>query len=148
MPEPELILCDTSVVAVLDRAIAQPELLEAWPDAARERLDHAVLAMSVITLAETRAGWLHANWGERRVAAAQLRLSSYASIPVDRGALDVWPALSAASRSRGWNASHNDLWIAATAIAHQLPLASCDRDHTRIERDDLELIHLPVGRSA
>lgn len=144
MPEPELILCDTTVVGLLDRALAHPEMLAAWPDASRQRLDNAVLAVSVITLAETRAGWLHAGWGERKVASAELRLSAYASIPVDRGALDVWPELSAASLSRGWNVSHNDLWIAATAIAHELPLASCDGDHVRIERDDLELIHLPV----
>lgn len=144
MAEPELILCDTSLVGVLDRAAARPDSIGHWPADVRDRLDQSVLAISVVTEAEVRAGWLHGKWGERRIANAELRLRAYAAIPVDRGALDVWPGLSAAGLGGGWNVSHNDLWIAATAISHALPLASCDGDHRRIEHDGLELIFLPV----
>lgn len=144
MPDTELIICDTSVVGVVERAATKPERIAHWPDEDRSRLDGAVLAISVVTEAEVRAGWIYAGWGERRTAAAELRLFAYVSIPVDRRVLDVWPELHAAGRASGWNVGHNDLWIAATAIALGLPLASCDSDHQRIEDERLDLLYLPV----
>lgn len=69
------------------------------------------------------------------------------SIPVDGEALHTWPELSAAGLRGGWNLSHNDLWIAATAISVGVPLASCDGDHLRIDDDRLDLIFLPVEPS-
>lgn len=143
MVDPEVIVCDTSLVGVLDRAAADPERTAHWVDAIRSRLDRAVLAISVVTDAEVRAGWRYAGWGAPRIAAAELRLLAYLAIPVDRGALDAWSELSAECKRRGLSMSDNDLWIAATAVSRNLPLASCDTDHRRIDDPRLEVLFLP-----
>ena len=145
MGKPEVILCDTSLVGVIDRSAGDPTRIAHWPPRDRDRLDRAVLAISVVTEAEVRAGWTYASWGERRVADAELRLRAYVSVPVDRATLDEWSRLSAANKSGGWNISDNDLWIAATAIAHGLPLATSDGDHHRIAEQSLELLFYPVA---
>ncbi len=142
MPEPEVIVCDTSLVAVLERASAEPIRLAHWSEDMRARLDRAVLAISVVAEAEMRAGWAYANWGRRRVAAAELRLRAYLTIPVDRDTLEAWSQLSAESKANGWNVSDNDLWIAATSLSRGLPLATCDGDQRRIVASGLEVIFL------
>jgi predicted nucleic acid-binding protein len=51
--EPETIVCDTSFIGVHERAGGvRPN----WPQAVVDRLDAAVLAISVISLAEVRVG--------------------------------------------------------------------------------------------
>lgn len=143
MADPEVIVCDTSLVGVLDRAAADANRTAHWPEAIRSRLDRAVLAISVVTDAEVRAGWRYAGWGAPRIAAAELRLLAYLAIPVDRVALDTWSELSAECRRGGLNITDNDLWIAATAVSRNLPLASCDADHRRIDDSRLEVLFLP-----
>ncbi len=91
-------MCDTSLVAVLERASAEPTRLAHWSEDMRARLDRAVLAISVVAEAEMRAGWAYANWGRRRVAAAELRLRAYLTIPLDRDTLEAWSQLSAESK--------------------------------------------------
>lgn len=145
MPEQEIIVCDTSLVAALDRAAKDPQRIGHWPDAVRSRLDSAVLAISVVSEAEVRAGWRYANWGERRVREAELRLRAYLSIPVDGDTLETWSALSAEAKRSGWNVADNDLWIAATASARGLPLATCDGDQRRVEAPGLEIIFLRIA---
>lgn len=143
MADPEVIVCDTSLVGVLDRAAADTRRTAHWPEGVRSRLDRAVLAISVVTDAEVRAGWRYGGWGATRMAAAELRLLAYLAIPVDRGALGVWSELSADCKQRGLTISDNDLWIAATAMSRDLPLATCDRDHDRIDDRRLEVVFLP-----
>lgn len=105
------------------------------PGAARglERVENSIQAITPFTLAELRAGWLIAGWGERRRDESERHLEGCLLIPLDLGAVEEWARLRAAARSAGHDGlPHNDLWIAAIASSRGLPLASHDRDHSRI----------------
>jgi predicted nucleic acid-binding protein len=102
-----------------------------------------VLAISVVTVAESRAGFLMGRWGPRRMRAGDLDLESFLQLPVDDDALDEWARLRAAAKATGTAIGDNDLWIAATASTRRHALATCDRDHVRIARDlPVEVVYL------
>lgn len=136
-------MCDTSFVGWSAKRVAQPERFTDWPAATVQRIDNAILAISVITLAEARFGYLSANWSKTRVAREEQRLAGFLQVPLDPTVIDEWARLRALSKSNGWNVRDNDLWIAATASARGYALVTCDNDQARIEDSKLELIHLP-----
>ena len=126
--EPETIVCDTSFIGVQERAGgARPN----WPQAVVDRLDAAVLAISVISLAEVRAGRIYANWGRERSDRQEARLAAFLQVPLDEATLDIYAEIHAWSL-RGNAIPHNDMWIAATAISRRFALVSCDQDFDRI----------------
>jgi predicted nucleic acid-binding protein len=85
----------------------------------------------MVTVAELRLGVLTAVTTEQR--AARLRTLQSAMkldpFPVDEHVADAWAELRAAMRDTGRKLAANDSWIAATAIAHDLPLVTQDRDY-------------------
>lgn len=84
--------------------------------------------VSVITVGELRAGVLVAP--TPAAAASRLRTLTKAleveALPVDEAVSVAWAELRAAMRATGRKLAGNDSWIAATAIAHKLPLATQD----------------------
>jgi predicted nucleic acid-binding protein len=142
--EPEVILCDTTFVSLQERAGAKPETIAHWPKDTLERLDAAILALSVISLAELRAGRIHAEWGEARSERQEARLAAFLLVPLDEAILNAYAQLHAWNL-KGRGIKHNDLWIAASAIARELPLVSCDEHHQVVAADHpLDLIYLPA----
>lgn len=89
-------------------------------------------AISVVTVAEMRAGARVAGWGEQRWATLEHTLRAYVTFTIDDEIADHWSRLWAACRARGANVADNDLWIAATAIRLDLPVATLDSDFHRI----------------
>lgn len=140
--EPETIVCDTSFVGVQERAGgARPN----WPQAVVDRLDAAVLAISVISLAEVRAGRIYANWGRERSDRQEARLAAFLRLPLDEAILDMYTDIHAWSL-HGNAIPHHDMWIAATAISRGFALVSCDQDFDRIAGPfPLEHIYLPAN---
>jgi tRNA(fMet)-specific endonuclease VapC len=143
-PAAERLLCDTSFVAVSAKRSAGPGEFASWPNDAVQRLDVAILAISVITLAEARYGYLNAGWRAPRVEREERRLASFLHIPLDLSIIDEWARLKVLSRRNGWNLADNDLWIAATASARGFALVTCDGDQARIVDASLEVVHLAV----
>lgn len=142
--DPEVILCDTTFVSLQEKAGAKPETILHWPKATLERLDTATLALSVFSLAEIRAGRLHANWPQGRADRQEARLAAFLLIPLDENILNEFAKLYAWSL-KGHTINHNDLWIAATALARDMPLVSCDKHHRDIaDAHPLDLIFLPA----
>ena len=88
------------------------------------------LAVSIITVGELKMGVLAAD--EPDIRAVRLRTLTYAlafePLPVDDAVADAWAELRVALRAAGRKLMSNDSWIAATAIAHQLPIATQDAD--------------------
>jgi predicted nucleic acid-binding protein len=84
----------------------------------------------MITIGELRLGVLNA--ADQAARAARLRTFQQAfaldPIPVDDLVADAWAVLRTALGSSGRRIGVNDSWIAATAIAHGLPLVTQDRD--------------------
>lgn len=63
------------------------------------------------------------------------------TIPLaDTSLADAWAALRAQLRERGRRMPLNDSWIAATAIAHGLPVATQDDDYDEVP--GLEVVKL------
>ena len=90
----------------------------------------AMLTTSAITLGELRAGVLAAPDSPTRVLRLRTlrRAETLSPIPVDDDVADAWAALRVALQESGRRLAVNDSWIAATAIAHQLPLVTRDVD--------------------
>jgi predicted nucleic acid-binding protein len=124
----ETILCDTSFVSVTQSAThpRSARSMSAWPAATTTRLNAAILAISVITLAELRAGHIYGNWSAARRARAEALIGSYLLAPLDMAIVDCCADLRATCRQRGVVVPDNDIWIAATAISRGWPLLSCD----------------------
>jgi predicted nucleic acid-binding protein len=89
------------------------------------------VSVSVVTIAELRLGVLAAATLEAKARRmATLRLAeSLEPLPVDDSVADAWAVLVAGLRAEGRKAPINDSWIAATAIAHGLPVATQDNDY-------------------
>lgn len=92
------------------------------------------LAVSVITIGELRAGVLAAS----DLATRDLRLATLTAalaldpVPVDEDVAGAWALLRVALRDLGRRMAVNDSWIAATAIALDVPLVTQDDDHLDI----------------
>jgi len=138
-------LCDTSFVAASAKRSVRPEDFAHWLVETVDRLDAAILAISVITLAEARYGYLNAGWRAPRIEREERRLAGFLQIPLDLVIIDEWARLKLLSRRNGWNLADNDLWIAATASARGHALVTCDGDQARIEDPRLEVLHLPMS---
>jgi predicted nucleic acid-binding protein len=98
--------------------------------------------ISAITLGELRLGVLQAKDPE----AASRRLSTYQlaqrfeALPADEAVSDAWALLVSRLRAAGRKVSINDSWIAATAIAHSVPIVTQDSDYDAMP--DVEVIRI------
>jgi predicted nucleic acid-binding protein len=110
-------LADTSLLVGLEQGRVSPKALPA-------------LAVSVVTIGELKFGLLAAR--DATIRARRLRTLQDAlgldPLPVDESVSDAWAELRVALRSAGRRLEANDSWIAATAIAHRLPLVTQDSD--------------------
>jgi predicted nucleic acid-binding protein len=89
-----------------------------------------LLTTSAITLGELRAGVLAAPDSPTRIRRLRTlrRAETLSPIPVDDDVADAWAALRVMMVESGRRLAVNDSWIAATAVAHQLPLVTHDED--------------------
>lgn len=112
-------LLDTSVLIAIEsgrllRAEAMPE----------------TTAISVVTKAELRVGILAAadiETRDRRLMTFELA-NRIVSLPVDEAVSRAWGQMRAYLAASGNRVSINDIWIAATAAAHQIPVLTQDGD--------------------
>lgn len=116
-------LADTSLFVGLEMERVTEQLLADYD-----------LGVSAITLGELRLGVLSASTrGEpesasRRLATYQLA-RQFDPLPVDEAVSDAWALLVAQLRADRRKAPINDTWIAATALAHHLPVITQDTDY-------------------
>ena len=100
------------------------------------------LAVSIVTVGELRAGVLAANdvrVRERRLTTltAALELDP---VPVDDDVAAQWAKLRVLLRHMERRMPINDSWIAATAMALQVPVVAQDDDY--VELDGLSVIRV------
>ena len=124
-------LADTSVFIAREsgRRLAEADL----PDE---------LAISVITLAELRAGVLAAV----DVATRDLRLATLTealqldAVPIDQTIAESWARLRLLLREAGLKMPVNDSWIAATAMSLGVPVVTQDDDY--VDLSGFSVIHV------
>lgn len=114
---PELIVCDSSFVGAVAQRRTRPDRVAHWDTAVLARIDGARAAISIITLAEARAGYVEGDFGAARIEREERRLQAFAQLPFDDDVLAEWARLRPAARARGLTVGDNDLWIASTATS-------------------------------
>ncbi len=89
------------------------------------------IAVSVITIAELRLGVLAAADGPTRARRLETltRADALDPLPIDRSVATAWAILRLALRDAGKRMPLNDSWIAATALAGNIPVVSQDADY-------------------
>lgn len=120
----EFVVCDTTVVSDLRRGGQRC--------AAMSLLTTAVKVISIVTVAELRAGAIRARWGDSKRSELEATIKAYARVNVDNEVADIWARLQADCLRLGRNVGLNDLWIAATAVRLESPVAALDSDFARI----------------
>jgi len=102
------------------------------------------LGVSVVTVAELRAGVLAAS--DLAVRRRRLRTLEFVlrldCLPVDEPVAEAWAVLRVALRDHGRRMNVNDAWIAATALAHDLPVVTQDHDFDVVRDLGVSVIHV------
>jgi predicted nucleic acid-binding protein len=100
------------------------------------------IAVSIITIGELRAGVLAAadvSTRDRRLSTL-MRALELQPIPVDEAVADAWARLRIRLRDHGLRMPVNDSWIAATALAHGVPVVTQDADY--LDLPGLEVVRI------
>jgi predicted nucleic acid-binding protein len=101
------------------------------------------VAVSVVTYGELRAGVLAATdltVRSRRLSTLQT-VADLEPLPIDSAVADAWATLRLLLARAGRRVNVNDTWIAATALAHDVPVVSQDADYEVLaEISDLRVI--------
>jgi len=101
------------------------------------------VAVSVVTYGELRAGVLAATdlaVRSRRLSTLQT-VADLEPLPIDTAVADAWATLRLLLAAAGRRVDVNDTWIAATALAHDVPVVSQDADYQILaEISDLRVI--------
>ena len=112
-------LLDTSVLIAIERG--RPLRTEAMPE---------TTAISVVTKAELRVGIFAAEdlkTRDRRLMTFELA-NRIVSLPVDEAVSRAWAQMRAYVQASGRKVGVNDMWIAATAAANEIPVLTQDGD--------------------
>ena len=87
-------------------------------------------AISIVTKAELRAGVLVADdiaTRDQRIKTLEL-VARITVLPVDEEVDSAWAQMRAYLAASGRRVNANDMWIAATAAAHEIPVVTQDAD--------------------
>ena len=98
--------------------------------------------ISAVTLGELRLGVLQARDPEtasRRLSTYQLA-QRFEALAVDEAVSESWALLVSRLRAAGQKVRVNDSWIAATAIAHRVPIVTQDSDYDAMP--DVQVIRI------
>jgi predicted nucleic acid-binding protein len=140
---PALVVADTSFVSAWHTTAAKHAGVDIWPEQVVRQVRSGALSVSVVTVAELRAGHLKARWGMRRRLEAEQGLRQFKQRAVDRSVAEAWAVLKEATRRSGRACSDNDLWIAATGFARGMPVLTCDRDFRALRAAGVKVVYLP-----
>lgn len=116
-------IADTSVFIALESG--RPLDIGALPDE---------LMVSVVTVGELRAGVLAAEDVESRDRrlATLTQVLALEPVPVDERVVEAWAKLRILLRDSHQRMPVNDSWIAATALAMDLPVVTQDDDYVEL----------------
>lgn len=121
-----VVLVDTDVWSILYSRNSDPRR-GPWEQA----LVGKTIAIAIQTRAEVFAGMFLSSWGESRTSTVRRQLDVTATIAVDEPVVQAFARLGAEARRAGHplqeKVHSGDRWVAATAIALDLPLFAGDK---------------------
>ena len=119
----DAVLLDTDVFSYLGRVGDTRAALY------RSHLDGKLLGVSFITVGEILFGAYRNKWGSAKLEQIRARLRSATIVPYDWAVCQTYGELKARLQEAGKPVADNDLWIAACAVRHSIPLVSHNRAH-------------------
>jgi len=133
------LLVDTNIVSYLMKRNPISELY--LPD-----LKDKVLCLSFVTIGELYLGAEKDNWGDKKKNELEERLKNYVVLPYDKVVAECYARTIMGIRRQGFNISFSDAWIAATALAFEIPLVTHNGRHF-VPVPNLKLITHPHNRA-
>lgn len=113
----DIVVVDTNVVSYVFKKDSRAELYQ-------PALDGKLLMIAAQTLAELELMPLINNWTKKRHAILRSFLKKYVLVEATETVCLLWAEIQAGARRRGRPISVADAWIAATALAYDVPLVT------------------------
>lgn len=141
IPTPnDKVLLDTDVYSYLMKAG------DKRGDPYRRHVEGSLVAVSFVTVGELLFGAIRKKWGQDRLEDLKQRLRTVVIVPYDYEICTTYARLKANLESHGKSvtANDNDLWIAACAVRHSIPLVSNNRRHFQAISELLLISEAPL----
>ncbi len=92
------------------------------------------LCLNPIVLGELKAGFILGGKREKneRELRAFLESPRVSVLPIDDETAERWAMITASLKKAGTPMASNDIWIAATAMQHGLPILTADTDFQKV----------------
>jgi tRNA(fMet)-specific endonuclease VapC len=121
-PPVEAVLVDTDVYSYLMNG-------NAYASVYKRHVEGKLVAVSFVTVGELYFGAYRKGWTPERLADLKDRLRSVTIVPYDELLCLTYARIKAEIQRKGKVVAPNDLWIAASAVRHSIPLVSNNKKH-------------------
>jgi predicted nucleic acid-binding protein len=95
----------------------------------RQKVQGKLLCICFVTVGELLFGAYKKKWGNAKLEQLKARLRSVVIVPFDLAVCQTYANLKTRIQAVGKCVADNDLWIAACAVRHSVPLVSNNRAH-------------------
>ena len=136
--EAEAVVVDTDVYSYVSRPNDPRGQIYA------PHLANKLVAVSFVTVGELLFGAQKRNWGKSRIDELNARLRSLVIVPYDIAICRTYAELKVKLQRDGRTVADNDLWIAACAVRHSIPLISNNRKHFEMIAELVLISEAPV----